>query len=169
MRPTWLLPLALLAACSPATSAPQHPGPRAVENKQAPDSTGIVSIETGTFYGECTEYCWTELLMRPSTATLVSSAWKDRPPKVTERRELSSAAWSKLVGAVDKAAFLALPEVIGCPDCTDGGGEWIEIDFGSAKKRVTFQANAAVPALDGLTAELRPVRKELSAAARTHR
>lgn len=152
MRPMLILTIALLAACSSAPRYIQVPGP-----------AGIVSIETGTFYGECDGYCWTELVVRPSTATLVSSSWKDRPPKRTERRELSAAAWSKLVGAIDQAAFLALPERIGCPDCTDSGGEWIEIDFGSTKKRVTFEANASIPELDGLTAELRPVRKELSA------
>jgi hypothetical protein len=163
MRPISTITIALLAACTPSKS-PQHP-----ETTPAPDPSGIVSVETGTFYGECVEYCWTELVVRPSTTTLVSSAWKNKPPQLTERRELSAAAWSKLVGMVDKATFLALPEVIGCPDCTDGGGEWIEIDFGSTKKRVTFEANAAVPELDGLTAELRPVRKELSAAVRARR
>lgn len=158
MRPISTLTIALLAACSPS-KLPQHP-----EISQAADPSGIVSVETGTFYGECVEYCWTELVVRPSTATLVSSAWKDKPPALTEHRELSAAAWSKLVGVIDKATFLALPEMIGCPDCADGGGEWIEIDFGSTKKRVTFEANAAIPELASLTAELRPVRKELSAA-----
>jgi len=160
-----MLPLSivLLTACS-LSESPQHP-----EIAQAPDPGDIVSVETGTFYGECVEYCWTELVMRPSTATLVSSAWKDQPPALTERRQLSAAAWSKLVGVIDKAAFLALPERIGCPDCADGGGEWIEIDFGSTKKRVTFEANKTIPELSRLTAELRPVRKELSAAAHARR
>lgn len=87
------------------SKSPQHP-----ETTQAPDPGGIVRIEAGTFYGECVEYCWTELVMRPSAATLVSSAWKGQPPALTEHRELSAAAWSKLVGVVDKATFLVLPD-----------------------------------------------------------
>jgi hypothetical protein len=163
MRPISTITLALLAACT-SNKSPQHPA-----ITQAPDPGGIVSVQAGTFYGECVEACWTELMVRPSSATLVSSAWKDKPPQLTERRALSASAWRTLVGGIDKATFLALPEVIGCPDCTDRGGEWIEIDFGSTKKRVTFEANAAVPALSGLTAELRPMRKELSSVVRTRR
>lgn len=151
----------LLAACSPTSLAPKQPAP--------PDPSGIVGIETGTFYGECAGYCWTELTLRPDTATLVNSSWEDRPPSVTESRAVSAEQWSKLVATIDKTAFLALPEVIGCPDCTDGGGEWIEIDFGSTKKKITFEAHTEIPELASLTAELRPVREELSAAARERR
>lgn len=146
--------IALLAACSSTGSTPRPTTPT--------DPSGIVGIETGTFYGECVDYCWTELTLRPDTATLVNSSWEDRPPTQTESRAMAPDEWSKLVATIDKAAFLALPEVIGCPDCTDGGGEWIEIDFGSTKKKVTFEANAEIPELAGLTAALRPVRHELT-------
>ena len=35
--------------------------------------------------------------------------------------------------------FRNLEEVIGCPDCTDGGVEWIEITTSELSHKVTFE------------------------------
>lgn len=36
--------------------------------------------------------------------------------------------------------FFKLSETIGCPDCADGGAEWVEVEYVSGKKhRVTFE------------------------------
>lgn len=38
--------------------------------------------------------------------------------------------------------FLALPTTIGCPDCADGGAEWLEIELKNGiKHKVTFEYN----------------------------
>ena len=34
-----------------------------------------------------------------------------------------------------------MDEIIGCPDCADGGAEWIEITSGETSHKVTFEYN----------------------------
>ena len=41
--------------------------------------------------------------------------------------EFSNKDWDNLLELLDTEKFYALSEVIGCPDCADGGAEWIEI------------------------------------------
>lgn len=50
-----------------------------------------------------------------------------------------SAKWSDLVSAINIEAFFAWEEVIGCPDCADGGAEWIEITTSTGTHKVTYE------------------------------
>ena len=40
---------------------------------------------------------------------------------------------------IDLDTFLEMQETIGCPDCADGGAEWLELGFEDLVKRVTFE------------------------------
>ena len=42
---------------------------------------------------------------------------------------------------MDFVVFRNLEEVIGCPDCADGGAEWIEITTKDLNHKVTFEYN----------------------------
>lgn len=35
--------------------------------------------------------------------------------------------WETLVKNIDYNTFRKLPAVVGCPDCADGGAEWLEV------------------------------------------
>jgi hypothetical protein len=46
--------------------------------------------------------------------------------------------------------FLNCLNVIGCPDCADGGGEWIEVSVAGESHRVTFDNGANIEAIQPL-------------------
>lgn len=59
-------------------------------------------------------------------------------PRTTETIQVTPAAWRALRDAVDRAALEALPDVVGCPGCTDAPAEWLEVRYGAFHKRVRF-------------------------------
>lgn len=53
-------------------------------------------------------------------------------------------------------AFFELPEVIGCPDCEDGGAEWVEMKLQNGDKhKVYFEYLREPDVLKKLLAKLR--------------
>ena len=54
-------------------------------------------------------------------------------------------------------SFFILDERIGCPDCADGGSEWIEIGTKNKIYKVTFEYGDSLKGLDEL---LKLVREE---------
>jgi hypothetical protein len=58
--------------------------------------------------------------------------------------------------------FFKLNEIYGCPDCADGGTEWIEIITADKKtKKVTFEFGKNVPEIEKLINLLRKEREAL--------
>jgi hypothetical protein len=60
---------------------------------------------------------------------------------------------------IDQIGFVNLPKTIGCPDCADGGAEWIEIISGSGGKsqKVTFEYMNEPAKLKDLASGLRTI------------
>ena len=122
----------------------------------------IISITHGTNFGHCRGYCRKEAIFFEdqvvysqsgvdSTATPVKSEEYGNTPK----------DWSKLVGPLDLKKFNNLKESYGCPDCADGGSEYIEIKTMGGTKRVTIEYGTAFPDLEPLLTELRTQRKRV--------
>jgi hypothetical protein len=59
--------------------------------------------------------------------------------EITCENAISPEEYEDLAGLIDTEAFFRLPETIGCPDCADGGAEWLEIRNGSKVHKVTFE------------------------------
>ena len=49
-----------------------------------------------------------------------------------------------------KDEVFALKEIIGCPDCLDGGAEWIEVSCDGKAHRVEFDYHAPPSAISHL-------------------
>jgi hypothetical protein len=58
---------------------------------------------------------------------------------------------------VDTAAFRELEGVHGCPDCADGGAEWIQVETADPM-RVTFEYGVDLDGIEDLQAEIRELR-----------
>ena len=56
--------------------------------------------------------------------------------------------------------FQSLDDVYGCPDCADGGAEFIEIIYDGVAKQVTFDAYTEIDGIQELTILLRDLRAE---------
>lgn len=81
-------------------------------------------------------------------------------PPVIKADSFSAEQWQTLVSLIDVSAFQALNEQIGCPDCADGGAEWIEIQVGDTVKRVTFENRRTIKGFEALVVELRNLRNQ---------
>ncbi len=55
--------------------------------------------------------------------------------------------------------FQSLDDRIGCPDCADGGAEWVQIDWNNGNKRVTFENRQTVKGIEKLIEKLREMRQ----------
>lgn len=113
-------------------------------------------ITQGTFFCECFGECLT--LVTASEGTFEVSSYQTCAPTSTIQRDCSvflpGEEFQSLTSLVDWDAFLNLEETIGCPDCADGGGQWIEISRGGKVHRVTYEFGTPPTELAELVDEL---------------
>ena len=57
--------------------------------------------------------------------------------------------------------ILAMKDVYGCPDCADGGSEWIEVTHNGDTKKVTFEFGSVLEPIARLVDSLRSIRSDL--------
>jgi hypothetical protein len=121
----------------------------------------IISVLHGTNFGHCRGYCRKEVVFYPDQVDYfeVSVDSARNPVKVENFK--NSAAWKSIVDKIDWNKFKDLKESYGCPDCADGGSEYIEIKTINGTKRVTIEFNKEMPDLEPLLTELRSQRKKL--------
>lgn len=131
MRNFLILIILLLLAGSTACS----------DEKISENQNGIQEIKYGTSFGECLGYCRKSISITPAEIEFTKQGWEieGQLPDSTFNETITSAEWVDLVESIDLDAFLALDTVIGCPDCADGGAEWIEIVAEEQTYKVTFE------------------------------
>jgi hypothetical protein len=120
-----------------------------------------IQINSGTSYGECWGYCVFELQIDNSNALFTASGWGWYEfPDLLLEDNLSQEMWQQIIELIDFEYFQALDEVYGCPDCADGGAEFIEIIYDGVAKQVTFDAYTEIDGMQELTILLRDLRDE---------
>jgi hypothetical protein len=62
-----------------------------------------------------------------------------------------------ILNAVDYKAFQKLPDTFGCPNCADGGAEFIEVERDGVVKRVTYEAGKVPDELKEVEARIKLV------------
>jgi hypothetical protein len=142
-RLPFLIPLTLLAACG----SPTDP------------STEPVSVTHTISFGFCppSEYCSSRLEVSSQEAVRTLES-RERPP-IVQRRRLDAPQWARVAGALDPAGLRALPDVVGCPDCADGGAEGVSVAFADGQTdAVVFEYGADVAGIETLVSELRALR-----------
>ena len=152
MRKAWLMVLGLVAAgCSASPLDPE-----VLEDKSA--DSGPLALRSGTSFGMCFGYCRTVLEVDSLVLTFTEVAQLKPLPTRTRTLPLSLADWKRVRALVDVAALRRLEGSHGCPDCADGGAEWIEIGSAGDPVRVTFEHGATLDGIGALQAELRALR-----------
>ncbi len=112
----------------------------------------ISQVKYGTSFGECFGYCAHDLTLEEGTSDSYHHWYGGAPDRhCTESYD----NWSSLTESIDFEAFKELPEVIGCPDCADGGAEWIEITADGETHRVTFEYHNDPETVENYIGELR--------------
>ena len=124
----------------------------------------IVSISSGTSFGFCRGYCQRSINIKTDPYKLIARKEPNFPqdeyPPVVKQFPFTLAEWKNLTNLVDPQGFRALNDTIGCPDCADGGAEWIEIKWPSLTKRVTFEFGKTINGFKALIEALRQIRKD---------
>ena len=99
----------------------------------------ITQLNYGTSFGECVGYCKHEVTIKSKAATYKCYSWNPTEQILTKDTTINSSTLDS-IGSFNTSTFFKLPETIGCPDCADGGAEWIEIILLNGEKhRVTFE------------------------------
>lgn len=108
---------------------------------RADDSAPFVRY--GTQYGECIGYCVKSIELHAAKVVFSASGWHPTKQLAPVRLEASLTQEDRttLLHLLANASVEALPAVIGCPDCADGGAEWVELPEHKPDnfKRVTFE------------------------------
>jgi hypothetical protein len=116
---------ALFAGCSASAFSP------------LPEET---IVRWGTSFGECIGYCSQVLVVTSSGSRLIRSGYDAQSyPTITRERELPAGRWDELREYLGRSDIAGLDEVYGCPDCADGGAEWVELETDGSIERVTFE------------------------------
>jgi len=145
LTPVLILPFLLACSEDPAASSPK---------------TAETTLRTGTSFGMCVGYCWDELLVADRAVTYTRRGWRtDEPvPDLVYTTTLSASEWEALRSLADPRLLDEVPEIVGCPDCADGGAEWVGIAGGKSQDEVTFEFGDELSALGDLLPRLRDLR-----------
>lgn len=121
----------------------------------------VPSIKYGTSFGFCVGYCLTDLEVSSDRLYYVNYGHDNSVIPKTITMTYTQKKYLDILSLVDQEKFLALDPVIGCPDCADGGAEWIEMTIGSRTKKVTFEYGKEIEGIEDLTLKLREIVSEL--------
>ena len=131
--------------------------PACVSPSDTLTAEGLV-LRSGTSFGMCMGYCVTELTVTQDELRFVEAS-REPVRERTRRAALAPGEWEEILALANPSALEALPEVIGCPDCADGGAEWVEVEHEGRKRRVTFQYGSTVEGIQPLVDKARELRE----------
>ncbi len=128
---------ALVAGCSLVRPAPATP-----------------AVAWGSSFGMCRGYCDARLAVSgDGVATLTETGTREALPERVRARPLTPAERASLAEAL--AASSVATDTLGCPDCADGGAEYVELDG----QRVTFEYRGDAGGATPLAEALRAIRE----------
>ena len=157
MRLTMLLPIAALAMAACATAP-------------APSTASVTRVVSTTSFGMCIGYCTTRLELTEGQAVLIREPRGGRGGAINHHAEpqrfsrvLSDAEWRDIQRLAAQTDLTAVPDVVGCPDCADGGAESLTI-AGASERTITFDYGAAIAQAQPLLERVRALRERLTPA-----
>ncbi len=95
-----------------------------------------------------------------SDLKLTFSKSNNGQPAVTKTcsKTISEADVAALKNELNINKISSLPEVIGCPDCADGGAEWIAINADGKQYKITYEYGKAPKELEAAVAKLKVLK-----------
>jgi len=136
----------------------------ACENSSPVPATDWV-FRSGTSFGMCLGPCRQETTWtadRMVFEVFTSSGRGGANPIRSEFSEQTAQSfWREAVGLFQASQWTSLEPVQGCPDCADGGAEWIEWSDGSKTHRVTFEYGSTLKGHEKFVNLMREEREKL--------
>lgn len=128
-----------------------------------------MTIKSGQSFGMCIGPCYQEMVIEGSKITFIVKTRELRGNGLENSEQkyydnLTATEESKLTSLMNTSltAIQNSDEVIGCPDCADGGSEWIEIIENNSTEKVTFEFGHYPEKFKELTEFLYNKRSELA-------
>ena len=152
----------------------------------------VLEVAHGTSFGMCSGYCDKQVRISGNEVTFTAkgtystkgepvqihnaqtgvTVWVDtrrqnRLDEIHGSQTLSASEGRELRQLLRETEWLDLPAQIGCPDCLDGGAQWVEFSTTSGKtKRITFEAGNPPERLKRLSGWLAVVQARFATPAR---
>jgi hypothetical protein len=129
--------------------------------KFIPEEDVSTIIRSGTSFGFCAGYCINELTIIGTEVDFIAIGWppQTRIPDRLLEGTITESEYQALLDAIDMQVLFELDDIIGCPDCADGGAEWIEVTNNEGVRKVTFEYNADIPEIRPLLEQVRVIRE----------
>ncbi len=106
----------------------------------------------------CRGYCYSEYQFQAMESQLIRRAWDTvQYPQTLEALSPKPDEWTEMKSLISIEEFIELPETIGCPDCADGGAEWVQIIGPGYSKKVMFEYGSTPAGLEALLSKLREI------------
>jgi len=105
--------------------------------------SGFTTISYGTSFGECEGYCVKTITIEEASINFQQTALNEKLKYPDVDCDDFFPGFETLKLEIDLADFCKMEAEIGCPDCADGGAEWVEISNATHALRVTFEYNNA--------------------------
>jgi hypothetical protein len=104
-------------------------------------SNDIEYVKYGTSFGECLGYCKNDITVTNTTIDFNKRGWdlEGLLPEMSNTESVDAKYTTELIDKINFDSFLELDSIIGCPDCADGGAEWIEIRSKGISHKVIFE------------------------------
>lgn len=96
-------------------------------------------VRYGTSFGECLGYCEKSLTLSDGKIEFLYESTDTALQDVSCDLNISSDSTNKVLNFVNIPVINEMNTFYGCPDCDDGGAEWIEIEFQGIPKKITFE------------------------------
>lgn len=110
----------------------------------------IIYIKHGISFGMCHKYCFHETRIENNRKISVSKFRAKEQLYISDTLQIDEKYWQNVVQAINLKTFYKLPHTLGCPDCTDGGAEWIEIGTKYNVWKVEFDYGSHITELENL-------------------
>lgn len=100
----------------------------------------IEYVKYGTSFGHCVGLnCNKSYTFSKNEISYARRANGHMTDSLVQRTSIETEQWENLINSIKDSGIKKLPNRIGCPDCADGGSEWVEINEGNKITRVTFE------------------------------
>lgn len=119
----------------------------------------ISTISYGTSFGMCVGYCVNTLTISNEKVVFSKRKNGQSPDTKTCTSAISVDELNAIKSVINEDKVAALPKTIGCPDCADGGAEWVSITANGKTYKIVFEYGKAPAELEAAVVKLREIKE----------
>lgn len=120
----------------------------------------LTVISYGSSFGMCVGFCTNEVTITDLKMTYSKTQRSPKPDEKKCTKSITAEEVGTIKNLLNSEKIAALPKVIGCPDCADGGAEWVAINADGKNYKITFEYGKPPKELEAAVAKLK-ILKEL--------